>query len=196
MKENRAVSTRGGSFKSYRRLPSPSSLAHFAQCTAHHHDRVADYFEPEVATTCLAMGNIPPTINDVATDLVDPPTFPSGDIRPLPESFKPIIANYYKDLKTLHAPGTTKDAVFDKALEVAKATPRWAITTEDKTTGLIQGVATTALIGFQDDFVVRIREQSSDVLVDMRSRSRLGKGDIGANAARIMDYFKRVQARL
>ena len=32
--------------------------------------------------------------------------------------------------------------------------------------------------------------------VDMRSKSRLGKGDLGANAARIIAYLQRLEAAL
>lgn len=33
-------------------------------------------------------------------------------------------------------------------------------------------------------------------VVDMRSKSRIGKGDLGANAARITEYFAAVMAQL
>jgi uncharacterized protein (DUF1499 family) len=35
--------------------------------------------------------------------------------------------------------------------------------------------------------------EGSQTVVDMRSKSRVGKGDLGANAARIMQYFEMVK---
>ncbi|MBW2399988.1 MAG: DUF1499 domain-containing protein, partial [Deltaproteobacteria bacterium] len=36
-----------------------------------------------------------------------------------------------------------------------------------------------------DDIVVRVRRDGADSIVDVRSKSRDGRGDMGANAARI-----------
>ena len=49
----------------------------------------------------------------------------------------------------------------------------------------IEATATTRLFGFQDDVVVRITPAPKGSRVDVRSVSRLGKSDIGANAGRI-----------
>jgi len=38
--------------------------------------------------------------------------------------------------------------------------------------------------------VIRVTPRGADsAVVDMRSKSRVGKSDVGANAARIRDYF-------
>lgn len=42
----------------------------------------------------------------------------------------------------------------------------------------------------------RVRQSGNDVVVDVRSASRVGKGDLGANAARIQKYLAAVQAEL
>lgn len=147
-----------------------------------------------VQHVCLPMAA--PILNDVSTDLSNPPEFPEGGIGPLPESFKPKIAAYYKDLKPLklsHSPA----AVFDAAVEVAKATPRWELTHQDKDAGIIQGVATTWLLRFKDDFVIRIGQNTgAGSIVDMRSKSRVGKGDMGTNAHRIQTFLTDLAAKL
>ena len=53
----------------------------------------------------------------------------------------------------------------------------------------IEATDTTPWFGFKDDLVVRIRpgEVSS---VDVRSVSRVGQSDVGANAARIMKFIE------
>ena len=50
--------------------------------------------------------------------------------------------------------------------------------------GQIEAVARTAIMGFRDDVAVRIRAASDGALIDVRSASRYGRHDLGANAAR------------
>ena len=54
--------------------------------------------------------------------------------------------------------------------------------------GRIEGTATSRWFGFKDDVVIRIRPGAKGgSLIDMRSKSRVGKSDIGANAARLRE---------
>jgi uncharacterized protein (DUF1499 family) len=50
-------------------------------------------------------------------------------------------------------------------------------------------VATTFWFGFQDDIVIRVETTSAGSVVDLRSASRVGRGDLGANAARIGSFI-------
>ncbi|WP_242597144.1 DUF1499 domain-containing protein [Billgrantia sulfidoxydans] len=43
--------------------------------------------------------------------------------------------------------------------------------------------------------VVRLTQQPDGIRVDVRSASRLGRGDAGANAQRIRDYFEALERR-
>jgi uncharacterized protein (DUF1499 family) len=52
------------------------------------------------------------------------------------------------------------------------------------------------VFNFRDDFVIRIRPQRSGTRVDMRSRSREGKTDLGVNAARIRAFLGELRQRL
>jgi uncharacterized protein (DUF1499 family) len=66
---------------------------------------------------------------------------------------------------------------------------------DDSGAYVIEAVATSFWYGFKDDFIVRIRPMDEGgVRVDARSKSRVGVSDLGANAARIRDFMKRVQA--
>ena len=51
---------------------------------------------------------------------------------------------------------------------------------------------TTLLYGFKDDIVVRIRADAGGSVLDVRSASRVGRSDIGANAARIRKLLQRL----
>ena len=55
----------------------------------------------------------------------------------------------------------------------------------DADKGIIEATDTTAWFGFKDDVVVRITDNSSERLVDIRSKSRVGGSDLGKNAVRI-----------
>src|SRR5437667_189642 len=85
-----------------------------------------------------------------------------------------------------------------KAYGLAHATAMgmsgWEVTGRDSAGGggggRIEATATTAWFGFKDDVVIRVTPRGADsAVVDMRSKSRVGKSDVGANAARIRDYF-------
>ena len=43
-------------------------------------------------------------------------------------------------------------------------------------------------MGFKDDIVIRIRTNAEGTIVDLRSVSRVGRSDLGANAARIQRF--------
>jgi uncharacterized protein (DUF1499 family) len=74
--------------------------------------------------------------------------------------------------------------------------PTWEITFTDPATGAIEAVATTLVFGFQDDIVIRVRPAPhGGSRVDLRSKSRDGRGDIGANAARIRAFIRELEKR-
>ena len=61
--------------------------------------------------------------------------------------------------------------------------------------GRVEVVATTLWFGFKDDIVIRISPSGSGSRVDMRSKSRVGRSDLGANAARIRAFLGRLEHR-
>ena len=60
--------------------------------------------------------------------------------------------------------------------------------------GIVEATATTFWFGFKDDVVVRLREHEGGTLVDLHSVSRVGQGDLGANARRILKFLERFAA--
>ena len=80
----------------------------------------------------------------------------------------------------------------------ATATARYCrlgteITRSDPAAHALEGISTTRLFRFHDDFVVEVRADDGGSVVQMRSKSRDGKGDIGANAARIKALFAQLR---
>jgi uncharacterized protein (DUF1499 family) len=58
---------------------------------------------------------------------------------------------------------------------------------------LIEATYTSAWFGFIDDFVVRLQADGEKTRVDVRSKSRVGTSDLGANARRVQEFFKKLQ---
>ena len=76
-------------------------------------------------------------------------------------------------------------------VERAAAELGWDVTRSDPENGAIEAIDVTALFRFVDDIVVRVRPAENGSVVDLRSKSRDGRGDMGANAARIRAFRDR-----
>lgn len=82
------------------------------------------------------------------------------------------------------------DVVFGEAKAAAKQMG-WAIKSENVQAGILEATDTTFWYGFKDDIVIRIRpSEGGGSVLDVRSISRIGGSDIGANAARIRKFLK------
>jgi len=146
----------------------------------------------------LAGGNHP-RIHDISTDLQDPPVFTaalqqrganSNSLETDPETAA-LQAAAYPELQTLRSTVGYED-MFDRAVRVATAMG-WDIYLQDRNAGVIEAVDTTTVMGFKDDVVIRLRTNADGTLVDLRSVSRVGVGDLGANARRISAFLERLQ---
>ncbi len=144
-----------------------------------------------------------PAIHDISTDTVNPPPFVA--VLPLranaPNS--PVYGGAevaakqqaaYPDIQPLQS-SQSPAALLDAARKVALAMD-WQIVAEQADTGRLEATATTSWFGFKDDVVIRIRAEGNGSRLDIRSGSRLGGSDIGANAARIRDFMARMHRLL
>ncbi|MND03152.1 hypothetical protein D3C83_228380 [compost metagenome] len=66
----------------------------------------------------------------------------------------------------------------------------------DRAAGRVEAIATTTLLRFKDDVVVRVRDAAGGSRVDVRSKSRVGVGDLGTNARRIRRFLSALRADL
>lgn len=105
-----------------------------------------------------------------------------------------IAAEAYPAVRPLITPAAL-DAAFAAALAEARA-QGWEIVTEDAQAGTLSATATTFWFGFKDDVAVRVRAEATGSVIDVRSTSRVGLSDLGANAARIEAYLAGVERRL
>jgi uncharacterized protein (DUF1499 family) len=135
-------------------------------------------------------------IHDITTDTDHPPQFvalraireksPNG-----PEYGGEKIANQqraaYPDIQPMML-GDSPRAAFERALGAARAMG-WEIVAAVPEEGRIEATATTPLLRFKDDVVVRVTAAEAGSRVDVRSKSRFGRSDLGTNAKRIRAYF-------
>ena len=87
------------------------------------------------------------------------------------------------------------ERVFDAALATAQALG-WEVTARDRDQGEIRAVATTRVLRFKDDVTITIRREAKGVVVNVRSHSRIGKGDLGTNARRIRQFQAELAKRI
>ena len=79
--------------------------------------------------------------------------------------------------------------VFGEA-KLAASQLGWKIKSENLEAGIIEATETTFWYGFKDDVVIRIQpSEGGGSVVDVRSISRVGGSDIGANADRIRKFL-------
>lgn len=142
-------------------------------------------------------GTSVPAIHNISTDLSDPPRFTAVIIEARGEGSNPLKYDAekigpqqqaaYPEVTTLivsqSGAATLSSAVAvleDMGLEVVNV---------DEEAGIVEATETTFWFGFKDDLVVRVRETAGGSEVDVRSVSRVGLSDLGANAARIQQVL-------
>ena len=55
--------------------------------------------------------------------------------------------------------------------------------------GRIEASVVSLWFGFVDDVVIRVADTPQGTRVDLRSKSRVGLGDLGANAKRVQSFL-------
>ncbi len=138
-----------------------------------------------------------PWIYDITTDPIDPPRYEAlAKVRPRdanPVAYAGLYAAEqqraaYPDVESLEQ-NASPEGAYNAALAVINKR-RWRVVDArapqaGRRDGHIEAVARTAVMGFRDDVVVRVRPDGDGSRVDVRSSSRHGTFDFGANAARI-----------
>ena len=141
-----------------------------------------------------------PPIHDITTDTNNPPQFVAS--LPLRKNAAnpavyggPDIAaqqlKAYPDIQPLQS-DLSPAVAFDKALKASRDMG-WTIVDSNTGEVRIEAMDTTFWFGFKDDIVVRIAQDASGSRIDIRSVSRVGKGDVGTNAERIRSFLKRMR---
>ncbi|MSR12534.1 MAG: DUF1499 domain-containing protein [Gammaproteobacteria bacterium] len=141
-------------------------------------------------------------IHDISTDLVSPPEFVAilplraaapntvvygGTDNMTPERLAELTREAYPDLVPRTYPEPIAP-VFTRAV-AAVSELGWELVAADQSAGRIEATATTFWFRFKDDIVITFAETTGQTLVNARSVSRVGVGDVGANALRLRKFF-------
>ena len=137
-----------------------------------------------------------PPIHDITTDTENPPQFAAvltarnGALNPAEYGGPELAAEQrraYPDISPLILDIPPQKA-FERSLAISKARG-WKIVAADTDKGVIEATDTSFWFGFKDDIVIRISPEGTGSRVDVRSLSRVGKSDVGANARRIRVFL-------
>lgn len=152
-----------------------------------------------MAPQLIKARSVPP-IHDISTDTNEPPIFfaviplrkdaPNSlqyELDGSKETLAETQMTAYPDLKSLTTAMSVADATTRS--EAVLADMGLEVVNVNQVTGIVEATATTFWFGFKDDVVVRIRKTQSGSILDLRSVSRVGQSDIGANAARIQTFI-------
>ena len=140
-----------------------------------------------------------PAIYDITTDTANPPRYDVlARLRPRGRSDYPGAATAerqrqaYPDIVPLQL-GVPAKAAYDAAMAVATKRKWLVVDTKPPAPtrpAAIEAVARSPIMGFRDDVVIRITAQGDGSKVDVRSASRYGSTDFGANASRIRSLLE------
>lgn len=144
-----------------------------------------------------------PYIHDISTDTQDPPEFvATRALRKEGENpadyAGPEVARQQQEAYPDIVPMVTdvpRSEVFEKSVAVIRRMGL-ELVQADATSGRIEATATSFFYGFKDDLVVRIAETPEGTRVDVRSKSRVGRSDLGQNAKRIRRFMSELDAAL
>jgi len=154
-----------------------------------------------IPLSMLNKGKSVPPIHDISTDLVNPPEFvaiaPLRADAPNPVEYAGVEAATqqraaYPELQTLNYPQSKSELV--EATKQVIDHLGWQLVNIDADQGIIEATDRTMWFGFKDDVIVRITDNGSKRLVDIRSKSRVGGSDLGKNAERIHKFIEELDS--
>jgi uncharacterized protein (DUF1499 family) len=146
-----------------------------------------------------------PSINDVTTDMTNPPPFVEiAKLRtaganpvdyPGPAFARKQLAAY-PDIKPIEIDRAT-DEVYELSVEAAKRLKMEVVHQEAPDAaagrpGLIEIADRTLILGLYEDVSIRVMGTSRHARVDVRSASRYGGHDLGRNAERVRQVLKEI----
>lgn len=146
-----------------------------------------------------------PAIHDISTDLADPPAFQTLSLRTdnldnipndddmeglsplqrwtrLHQEAYPTIRSVRIDMKVADVITKAERLANDRGWDIASSVPEQ---------GRLEATETTSIFRFKDDVVLRVRptQNGASSIIDMRSVSRVGQSDLGANAQRVEEFL-------
>jgi len=141
-----------------------------------------------------------PPINDITTDPANPPALAAdadgAKAPPYPAAFADAQRSAYPDIAPLHSALPANRALARAEAIARKLGWRKVRVLRAESGGVLHAREVSAVFRFVDDVVVRVRPHNGGAQsqLDLRSRSRVGRSDLGANAARIRAFVREFQS--
>ena len=144
-----------------------------------------------------------PPIHDITTNPIDPPRFEAlARLRTGEGANSAVYAGLYSaeqqrtaypDIETVELEIPVQRA-YELTLQLVNKR-KWTVIDErapqlPRRIGRIEAVARTPIMGFRDDVVIRVTPLGQGTRIDVRSASRVGAHDLGANASRIRSLLE------
>jgi uncharacterized protein (DUF1499 family) len=156
------------------------------------------FIPPVISIIIIGIDGISkPLIHDITTDINDPPVYvevknlrQAGDntVEYLTEENATKQKTAYPDITPIMTTLSFNDALIEATQTVKDL--QWEFSNLDYENGIIEAYDSSNLFGFIDDIVIRVRQDGAGSRLDIRSSSRVGKGDLGKNAERISAFIK------
>lgn len=147
-----------------------------------------------------------PEITDITTDPQNPPRFDvTGRLRPRERNdYRAELAarqrTAYPDIEPLQLTASPQ-VVYDAVVNIATR-HKWRVVdarppVPGRREGTVEAVARSAIMGFRDDVVIRVRAvNATTARVDVRSASRHAFHDFGDNAARVESLLEEIDTAI
>jgi len=145
-----------------------------------------------------------PPIHDITTNIDNPPPFvaivPLRASAPNPPEYlggetAELQREFYPDVMSqvyVQPPEDVFTAVTEVVVDMG-----WELVDANVADGRIEATDTTAWFGFKDDIVIRLDAGlANSTVMDVRSKSRIGRSDIGVNARRIRAFIAALNEKL
>jgi uncharacterized protein (DUF1499 family) len=148
-----------------------------------------------------------PDLTDIQTSPEDPLQYTvlleqrPPDANPLgPQTAEQVQlqAEAYEDIGPIEV-DRSAGAVFTVVIEAVKQLGWTVVVNEapgESGVGRIEATDSSLIMGFTDDVVVRVKGDDTSAVIDIRSASRYGRSDLGANAERIRAFEEEVNTAL
>ena len=155
-----------------------------------------------------------PPIHDIATDIQDPPQYSPAVIaaraaigggNPVTSMTEPVAMLKGKSVGEVGQAANPDIEALTLAMPVAAATQLAAdaaeaeglkVTKIHAAGGTVEAIAESFWFGFKDDVAIRVRPGAAGgSVVDVRSTSRVGLSDLGANAKRVRALLAEIKAK-
>jgi uncharacterized protein (DUF1499 family) len=150
-----------------------------------------------------------PQINDITTDLINPPQFstsapsrlmrqglvytdPSLSARDEQRRAYPDVQPIVIDAEGEEAFTLVQKTILALGWQIIEQSPP----NKQHPVGRIDAIKRGMVMGFPDDITVRLTPHQGQTRIDLRAASRFGKHDFGSNARAIMSFAQELQTQL